>query len=101
MTVLGAQETSASGYLANYMIPGKMVKGMGGAVDLLSSLSTTKVLILQSHMGKHGRPKIKESVSCRLKLGNCQMPRRVHREIAVGSSVFASCWWDLGLSFLR
>ncbi|KAG7527498.1 hypothetical protein FFLO_06870 [Filobasidium floriforme] len=81
VSILGAMEVSASGDLANFMIPGKLVKGMGGAMDLCSNPDDTKVIVVTDHLDKHGQPKVVSE--CSLPLTASRAVSRIITDMAV------------------
>ncbi|KAG8407763.1 hypothetical protein J3459_018358 [Metarhizium acridum] len=81
VSILGALQVSANGDLANFMIPGKVFKGMGGAMDLVANPDKTKIVVATEHVAKNGTSKIVQQ--CDLPLTGARVVSTIITDLCV------------------
>lgn len=89
VSILGALQVSAAGDLANYMIPGKVFKGMGGAMDLVSNPDSTKIVVATEHVAKDGTSKVVQN--CSLPLTGARVVSTIITDLVSLGSGAATC----------
>lgn len=102
LTILGAMEVAGNGDIANWCIPGKLVKGMGGAMDLVAGAK--RVIVLMDHCSKSGEPKLLKE--CKLPLTGKNCVDRVYSDMGIfdlkeGKAILVSKPADITFNDIR